>query len=67
MPAQQRLWRHEEALPASSWQSSSRSGEKCPIERSKTWPLALSPKDAKFMTEHDDLEVLGCLALNKCA
>jgi hypothetical protein len=34
-----------------------------PGRKSKAGPLALSPKDAQFMTEHDDLEVLGRLAL----
>jgi hypothetical protein len=61
--AQQRLWRHDETLPASPWQSSSRSGEKCPVGTSKAWPPALSPKDTQFMTKHDDLEILGRLAL----
>ncbi len=52
-------WGHEETLPASPWQSSGRGGQKCPIGRSKARPLGLAPKDAQFVTEHDDLEILG--------
>jgi hypothetical protein len=63
VPAQQRLRPHEETLPASPWQSSSRSGEKCPVGKSKARPLDLSPKDIQFVAEHDDLEILGGLAL----
>jgi hypothetical protein len=63
VPAQQRLWRDEETLPETPWQSSSRSGEKCPVGNSKAGPLNLAPKDTQFVTEHDDLEILGGLAL----
>jgi hypothetical protein len=40
-----------------------RSGEKCPVGRSKAEALGLAPKDTQLMTEHDDLEILGGLAL----
>jgi hypothetical protein len=63
VPAQQRLWGHEETLPTSPWQSSSRGGKKYPIGKSKAGPFDLSPKDIQLMSEHDDLEILGGLAL----
>ena len=63
MPAQQRLWGDEETLPAGAWQSSSRGGEKCPVGKSKAGPLDLTPEDIQFVTKHDDLEILGGLAL----
>jgi hypothetical protein len=63
VPAQQRLGRHEETLPASPWQSSSRGSEKGPVGTSEARPLDLSPKDIQFVAEHDDLEILGGLAL----
>jgi hypothetical protein len=63
VPAQQRPWRDEETLRASAWQLSSRSGEKCPVGTFKTGPLVMSPKDTQFVTKHDDLEILGGLAL----
>ena len=58
------VWgRHEETLPASPWQSSSRGSEKVPVGTSKARPLDLSPKDTQLVAEHDDLEILGGLAL----
>jgi hypothetical protein len=51
-------------LPASPWQSSSRAGEKCPVGTSKAGALVLSPKDTQFVTKHDDLEILGALAIS---
>jgi hypothetical protein len=63
VPAQQGLWRYEEALPASSWQSSSRGGEKRAVGTSKARPLDRSPKDAQLVAEDDDLEILSGLAL----
>jgi hypothetical protein len=63
VPAQQRLWGHEEALPASPWQAASRGGEKHPVGTSKARPVDLSPKDIHLVSEHDNLEILGGLAL----
>jgi hypothetical protein len=45
VPAQQRPWGHEETLPASPWQPSSRGGKKYPIGRSKAGLFDLSAKD----------------------
>jgi hypothetical protein len=39
------------------------SGEKCLVGKSKAGRLGLAPKDTQLMTEHDDLEILGGLAL----
>jgi len=64
VPAQQRLRGHDQMLPASPWQSSSRSGEKCPVGTSKAGTLVLSPKDAQFVAEHDDLKILGALVIS---
>jgi hypothetical protein len=47
----------------SPWQSSSRSGQNWPVAGSKERPLDLAPKDIQLVTEHDDLEILGGLAL----
>jgi hypothetical protein len=63
VPAEQRPRRHEETVPASPWQSSSRGGQKCSVGGSKVRPLILATKDVQLVTEHDDLEILGGLAL----
>jgi hypothetical protein len=51
--------------PAQFWAITVSAGRslKCPVGGSKAAPPVLSPKDTQFVTEHDDLEILGGLAL----
>jgi hypothetical protein len=56
MPAEQRLWLHEEPLPASTIKQPAQPGEQCSTRGLQHWSGHLTTKDGDLVAEHDDLD-----------
>ena len=61
MPADERVRRDEERVPALARNAPARSGEERPIGPPKCRPRDLTPKDREFVAKHDDRELLELL------
>jgi hypothetical protein len=58
MPAQQRLWRDDQPLPASScWEHSSERREEGTIGRAKRRPPLLPPEHDQLMSEYEQFDL----------
>ncbi len=62
MPAQKRLWRHEQAAPAWLRQDSRQRGKEGAIGRAQRRALLLPPEYDQLMSQDEQLDVFGELA-----
>jgi hypothetical protein len=62
MPAQQRLWRHEEARPAGAGQHPADGGEQRPIGGLQPGTRGLAAQHRELVAQHQDLQVVGGVA-----
>ena len=61
MPAQQCLWRDEEAAPAAAPKQPARGGEKDAIPALRLGSRDLTAQNVKLMAQHNDLKLLGLI------
>jgi hypothetical protein len=59
MPAQQRLWLHEEARPVGLGQDAADRGEQRAVGGLQLGSWELATQDSELVAEHQDLKVLG--------
>jgi hypothetical protein len=62
VPAQERLWRHDQAAPAAIGKHPGQRGEERAIDGPKTWPRLLPTQHHQLMPQNQQLDVLGELA-----
>jgi len=62
MPAQKRLWRHDQAAPALPRQNSRQRGKEGAIGRAQRRALLLPPEYDQLMSQDEQLDVFGELA-----
>ena len=61
MPAQQRLWRDEEAAPAGAPEQPARGRKQDAIREPRLSSGHLTAQNVKLMAQHDDLKLLGLI------